>query len=271
MISRYFAAPTPRIIAHRGGLIPAAGSDDPATAEPENTLAAFGRAAALGLTHVETDVHASRDGVAVISHDSDLVRLAGRPDRIGSLTLAELEAVDLGRGSSYTSLAAALDAFPGLHVNIDIKADAAATATAHAVRSTASADRVLVTSFSAQRRRRAVREMPGVATSASSSEIAGAVLAMNVARSPALFRSALRLVDAVQIPEHWHGVMILTPRLINACHSVGVEVHVWTVNEPVDMLRLLRLGVDGLVTDRPDLALWTLESGDERPVDEPSP
>ena len=106
----------PRIIAHRGLALDA----------PENTLLAFLRALNAGATHLETDVHASADGVAVISHDPDLGRVAGRSVNVGQLTMPELRRVDLGHGQGFCSLAEALDAFPQARFNIDIKDEASA-------------------------------------------------------------------------------------------------------------------------------------------------
>ena len=106
-----------------------------ATEAPENTLLAFAKALALGIRYLETDVHASADGVAIISHDPDLKRLTGRDVRIEQLTAAELARIDLGEGQTFTTLAAALDAFPDARFNIDIKAEAAATPAAAAATS----------------------------------------------------------------------------------------------------------------------------------------
>src|ERR1700712_4043685 len=100
--SGFLSPERPRLFAHRGLALDA----------PENTLLSFARAVAVGATYVETDVHASADGIAVISHDPDLTRVAGRKVRVEQLTLAELHRIDLGHGQGFSSLAEALDAFP---------------------------------------------------------------------------------------------------------------------------------------------------------------
>src|SRR5690606_19761014 len=110
-VKAYFDAPAPRVIAHRGL----------ATEAPETTSLAFTHPLRAGARYVETDVHASADGVAIISHDPDLRRLTGRAGRIGDLTAVELAAVDLGGGQVVLSLAEALDGFPDARFNIDIK------------------------------------------------------------------------------------------------------------------------------------------------------
>jgi len=235
------------VLAHRGLALEA----------PENTMLAFAAALGVGVTHIETDVHASSDGVAVISHDPDLARVAGIEGRVDALGFARLREIDLGHGQSFCSLAEALDAFPETRFNIDIKSPDAVAPAVAAVLDAKAVDRVLVTSFSEARRRAAVRQLPGVATSASSSLFATALVA-GKARSAPLLRRILRGIDAVQIPEQYSGVQIVTERMIRLLHSAKVEVHVWTVNDAPAMHRLLDLGVDGIVTDRADIALGVL-------------
>ncbi len=248
-MSGYFEPPRPRILAHRGL----------ATDAPENTLLAFRRAVEVGAIYIETDIHASRDGVAMLAHDPDLTRIAGRDAKVGSLMAAELGRVDLGHGEGFASLADALDAFPGIRFNIDVKDPAAIDATIAAISGTASLDRVLVTSFSETRRRATVEGLPGVATSASASRFLRALLSGKLGLGAGV-RSALRGIHAVQIPERALGLATTTPRMIRALHAAGVEVHVWTVNDPQRMRELLDLGVDGIVTDRADLALAVVRS-----------
>ena len=240
----YFEPARPRVFAHRGLALDA----------PENTLLAFAHALAVGVDHVETDVQASRDGVAVVAHDDDLSRVGGTSDRVDALTAAELARLDLGAGQHMPTLAEALDAFPDLRFNIDLKSEASIAPTIEAIRKTRAEQRVLLTSFSEQRRRAALRMLPEVATSASGPRFALALAASVVRATPAV-RRALTGIHAVQIPERALGLSTVTPARIRAFHSAGVEVHVWTINEPAIMARLLDLGVDGIVTDRADLAL----------------
>jgi glycerophosphoryl diester phosphodiesterase len=244
----------PRVFAHRGLALEA----------PENTLLAFFKALTVGAHYLETDVHVTLDGQAVVSHDPDLRRVADRDVLVGQLSLAELRRIDLGEGQTYCSLAEALDAFPDARFNIDVKAEGAAAPTAKAVKATRASDRVLITSFDEKRRMSALASLPGVATSASSSRFASAAIGAKTGLRFLVSR-AVADVDAVQIPERVgsgrHGtIRLVTPRLIRAMHEADIEVHVWTVNEPDDMRRLLQLGVDGLITDRCDLALDVVRS-----------
>ena len=238
----FFSTSYPRIIAHRGLALDA----------PENTLLAFLKALSAGATHLETDVHGSADGIAVISHDPDLNRLVGREVGVGQLRMSELRRIDLGGGQSFISLAEALDAFPAARFNIDIKDAAAEAPAADAIREARATGRVLITSFDEGRRRRTADALPGVASSASVGRVLAAVVGGKLAIAP-LVRRALSGLVAVQVPERSGPLRVVTQRTVEAIHAAGREVHVWTVNDPADMTRLLDLGVDGIVTDRCDL------------------
>lgn len=239
----FFASAPPRVLAHRGL----------ATTVPENTLLAFAHALATGVNHLETDVHASSDGTAVIVHDPDLQRIAGIDAPVSSRTVRDLAALDLGDGQHVPTLAEALDGFPDAFWNIDIKSMDAVAPTVAAIRSTRAEQRVLLTSFSEHRRRAALRLLPQVATSASGPRFAVALLSTVVRGAPAV-RAALSGLHAVQIPLRALGLDTVTPSRIRAFHAAGVEVHVWTINEPDLMRDLFARGVDGIVTDRCDVA-----------------
>jgi len=242
--SRYLSPARPRVFAHRGL----------AVAAPENTLLAFLKALALGVEYIETDVHASSDGVAIISHDPELGRVAGREGKVEALTLAQLRGVDLGHGQTFSSLLEALDAFPDARFNIDVKSSAAVQPTVDAICALRATDRVLVSSFSEQRRRAAVHQLPGVATSTSAPRFVQALIAGKLGLKPVMAH-ALRGTVAVQVPEKALRLRVTTARMLDQLHSLGVEMHVWTINDPHRMRELVELGVDGIVTDRADLAI----------------
>lgn len=232
------------MFAHRGLAIEA----------PENTLLAFAKAAAVGSGYIETDVHVSSDGIAVVSHDPGLARVAGRKIDVAQLTMAELRRIDLGHGQGFASLEEALDAFPDLRFNIDVKIERAVAPTVAAVERTLSASRVLLTSFSEPRRRRLAALVPDAVTSAGRGGVIRSRLT-SVRSSPARVSRNLRGAAALQIPERVGSARLVTARFVESIQRAGAEVHVWTVNDPTDMERLLDLGVDGLVTDRADLAI----------------
>jgi len=190
----------------------------------------------------------------MLSPDPELSRLTGRQVRIDQLTAAELGRVDLGDSQTFTTLAAALDTFPDARFNIDVKAEAAVIPTIEAVRKARAEHRVLIGSFSNARRLAVVRRLPGVATSVSSRAAVIGTWAAALGL-PTITRRALRGVQAVQLPMRVLGVRTTSARVIAAFHSTGAEVHIWTINDPALMIRLLDAGVDGIVTDRADLAL----------------
>lgn len=247
--SAYLQPAPPRVIAHRGLALDA----------PENTLLAFLHALNVGVTHLETDVHGSRDAVAVVSHDPDLRRVAGRPGRVSELTMAELRRMPLGHDQGYCSLEELLDAFPEARVNIDIKSADAIGPALSAIRRTRAERRVLIGSFSGTRRRAVVRGLPGVATSVSARGGVVAVAAANAGLTP-IVRRVLRDVDATQLPVRVLGMPVDSARVIRAFHAAGVEAHFWTINDATEMERLLDAGADGIVTDRADIAMQVLRA-----------
>lgn len=257
--SGWFGPAGPRVLAHRGLAVDA----------PENTMLAFARAVAAGADYVETDVHATRDDVAVVCHDDDLRRVAGRPVRVRGLTLAELSLVRLPDDQEVPTLEQALDAFPETRFNIDVKVAEAVDPTVRAIRRVGAQSRVLLTSFDQRIRRRVVDALPGVATSASSPGVVGVMAASLVpvtAVRHALLRRVLRGCGAVQVPESWGRLRVVTAARVADLAAVGVETHVWTVNDPAVMRRLLALGVHGIVTDRADLALVEVGRGAADPL-----
>ncbi|MFO7690135.1 MAG: glycerophosphodiester phosphodiesterase family protein [Cryobacterium sp.] len=239
--SGYLAPGGVRVLAHQGL----------ARSAPPNTLLAFLAALSTGATHLETDVHVTLDDIAVISHDP-VFRNRGRNVRISQLTFLELAGIRLADGQAVPSLAEALTAFPDARFNIDVKVDGAVAATIRSVRDCGATDRVLITSFSQSRRRAAVVGLPGVASSPSSAEFTK-VLASAQLGSSGLTRRLLQGFVAVQVPERAGPLHLVTERFVRRMHAAGAEVHVWTVNDPRAMTRLLDLGVDGIVTDRCDL------------------
>lgn len=253
MSATYFDPGLPRVFAHRG----LAATTELSEGAPENTLLSFAAALGVGVSYIETDVHGSRDGVAVVSHDPDLTRLAGIPSAVNDYSMDELRHIDLGFDQGFCSLAEALDAFPETRFNIDLKSADAVQPAVDAILAANAVGRVLVTSFSEARRRAAVRQLPGVATSTGATRFAAALAAGKLRLAPIL-RRTLRDVDCVQVPMNYGRLSITTPPMIRRLHAAGVEVHVWTINDEPTMHALLDLGVDGLVTDRADLAMKVL-------------
>jgi len=220
---------------------------------PMNSMGAFREAAKLGFRYIETDVRATRDGVAVILHDRRLGPESGVPGVVDRLYWRDVRRAHLGAGESIPTLEELLAALADMRINIDIKAASAIEPTVNVIERLNAHDRVLVASFSDRRRRRALRLLSKrVASSAGR----GAVLALLTARTlggRAYGWRTLRDSDCLQLPPQLGGVPIITPALVRAVHASGRQVHAWTVNDPDVMHALFDIDVDGIITDRADL------------------
>ena len=243
----YLQVPRPFVLAHRGLALDAL----------ENSMAAFAAAVAAGVTHLETDVHATADGVLVVFHDARLERLTGLEGRVADVTWPTLRRARLG-AERVPLLEDVLAAWPSVRVNVDLKSDAAVAPFVELMRRTRAIDRVGVASFSDRRRRRAVaglRCVGPIAYSLGASRSA-AVVGLAAAGAPtAVLRRALEGAAAVQLPDRPGGLPLVTRRVVDAVHAAGAQLHVWTVDDPARMRRLLALGVDAVVTNRADLAV----------------
>jgi glycerophosphoryl diester phosphodiesterase len=236
----YLDGPTPLAFAHRGG---AAHGD-------ENTAEAFARAVALGYRYVETDVHATADGVAVVFHDPTLQRVTGEAGRIDGLRWADVATVRVGGAAAVPRLDDVLAAWPQVRFNLDVKAAGGVEPTVRTVERAGAADRVLLASFSDARLRR-LRALAGpkVATSLGQRGVARLWLASRAGRRVELPPT----VVAAQVPVRHSGIRVVDRRFVAYAHRIGLQVHVWTIDEPAEMHDLLDLGVDGIMTDHVDV------------------
>ncbi len=231
--------------AHRGGAY------HPDIEGLENTLAAFRHADELGYTYLETDVHATSDGVLLAFHDAVLDRVSDARGEIARMSAAEVARAQVGGLERVPTLAALFDEFSHSRFNIDLKADAAVPLLARFIAERDVWDRVLVGSFSGRRLRR-FRTLTGgrVPTSGHPAE----VIAYRVLPSGRLARLLTGgRAAALQLPHRHRGVLLTTPGLVRRAHRAGLHVHVWTVDDPAEMQLLLDRGVDGLMTDRTDI------------------
>jgi glycerophosphoryl diester phosphodiesterase len=245
----------PLLFAHRGG----------AKLWPENTLYAFQNALEIGVTFWETDLHATRDGTLVLHHDERVDRTTNGSGRIRDLRYAELCDLDAGywfedetgdypyrgKGLKIPTLAEVFDLSPVSRLNVEIKAPGRSIARAlwHFIEHRGLHDRILIAAdrnASVRRFRRYSAER--VATSASRREALRFWLAVR-ARVDRFFPVAF---DALQVPLTYQGLTVVDRNFIRAAHRHGVQVHVWTLDEPSEMRRMMNLGVDGIMSDRPD-------------------
>ncbi len=240
------------MIAHRG----ASGE------HPENTLVAFRAAAEAGAPYFELDVHMTRDGVIVVSHDAELSRTCGLDVAIRDLTLAELKRADAGwgftardcafpfrgRGIQVPALAEVFAAFPERRYIIEVKQSTPSLAAAllAVIERAGMRRRVLI----ASEEHAPIDEMrslaPELPTGFPYHEIAAFMISLAPDAEPYQPRG-----DALQIPPEYESWRLVTPQSVDAAHRLGVEVHVWTVNDAAEMRAMLELGVDGIITDYP--------------------
>jgi glycerophosphoryl diester phosphodiesterase len=246
--------PAPLAFAHRGGTESA----------PENTLRAFRAAVGLGYRYLETDVHLTADGVLVSFHDDRLDRVTDRTGRISDLTLAEVRRARIGGSDPVPTFDELLEEFPDVRFNVDPKADVSVLALAQALRRHGAVDRVCIGAFSDDRLRR-LRALLGdeLCTSAGPREISRMVAASRVPAVRA--RGGRPPYRCLQVPVRHRNVTIVTEAFLDTAHARGCQVHVWTVDDPAEMHRLLDLGVDGLMTDLPSVLRDVLESRGEWP------
>lgn len=228
--------PGPIPFAHRGG----------ASEAPENTLPAFEHAVDLGFRYVETDVHVTADGVLVAFHDDLLDRVTDRSGRIDELPWRVVSEARVDGREPIPLLEDVLGTWPELRVNIDPKADSSVDALVEVLRRTGAVDRVLVGSFSDERTDRVRAGLgPQLCTAMGPDEFVGLIRAHQ--GEEVEFRSQVAQIPPVD-PK---GRPLATPELIEVAHRHGIAVHIWTIDEADEMHRLLDLGVDGIMTDRP--------------------
>ena len=240
---------------------------------PENTLEAFRLAAESGARGLETDVHMTLDGRVVAIHDDTVDRTTGGAGLVREMTLAELKRLDAGyrfttdggatypyrgRGVRVPEIGEVLREFPGLVVNVEIKEDQPGVEEAllRVIEEEGAAGRVLVASGKARPMRRFRRLSGGrVRTGASAREIA-IFHYLSRSRLEGLIRPPY---DALQVPTAYRRTPIVTPRFLEAAHGRGVRVDVWTIDDAAEMRRLLDLGADGIMTNRPEVLRGVLE------------
>lgn len=241
----YLDHPGPIAFAHRGG----------AADGLENTVAQFRRAFETGYRYMETDVHATADGRLVAFHDTTLDRVTDGAGRIADLRWDDVRQARVGGREPVPLFEELLETFPEVRWNVDIKAEPALRPLLDLIERTDAWDRVCVGSFSEARVLRAQRLAgPRLATSFGTRGVLGLRL-----RSWGLPAAVRRSAVAAQVPEAQSGVPVVDQRFVRAAHARGLQVHVWTVNEPARMHRLLELGVDGIMTDHIDTLRKVME------------
>jgi len=235
---------------------------------PENTMEAFSQAVALGFRFLETDLHVTADGVLVCVHDDTVDRTTDGTGAVSSFGFDELASLDAGfrhnslgghpfrgKGVSIPSLEEAVTALPEVSFVVDLKADGQVRLLADLIARLSLQDRLIVGSFSDQRLEEFRKATGGrVATST------GSMLSRMWLLTSRVGRGAGGDASALQLPTQVRGIKVVDKKLVDTAHANGLQVHVWTVNDPVEMDAYLNLGVDGIISDRPDLLREVLVS-----------
>lgn len=211
-------------------------------------MSAFAHAVGLGYRYLETDVHATKDGVLLAFHDEDLLRTCGVDVKIGDITLAESQQIKVHGREHIPTLTELLETWPEVRLNIDCKADTALLPLVSALEHDDVRKRTCIGSFS-DRRLRHLRSTFGesLCTSMGPREVAQARLASYVSRTP--FSSS---AHAAQVPINQGPIPLVDRRFVDFCHQRDIHVHVWTIDDPIVINDLLDLGVDGIMTDQPE-------------------
>ena len=239
---RYGDHPGPLAIAHRGGMALA----------PENTLAAFGRATSLGLTHLETDVRTTRDGHLVCFHDASLRRVTGHPGDVADLDLADLRRLRVAGTDRIPTLVEAMAAFPQARFAIDLKDEPSVGAMALLLAQHPGwAERILVAGAWSRWLRRLQDEAPGVTTALGWRSLTTLIACSRGGVRPVGVRPGRGAF--AHVPLRLGRMPVHSERVIARAHELGIRVVVWTVDDPGTMRSLLDAGVDGIITDRPDV------------------
>lgn len=241
----------PVAIAHRGGALEA----------PENTREAFAHAVGLGYRYLETDAQITSDGVVVAFHDDSIERVSNRQGAISDWRWDDLQDVEINGSGQLATVEKLLTDYPSHRFNLDAKSNEVALPLLEVIRQTDSLDRVCVGSFSHRRLSRLRANEPRLCTSASPFEVSRFVLRSHGAPVGQI------ACQALQVPPDFRGIPLLTAKFVDQAHRDGMVVHAWTIDDAHEMHRLLDLGVDGIMTDRPTL-LKSVLGGRGDPVPE---
>jgi glycerophosphoryl diester phosphodiesterase len=253
----FFKGSRPRVFGHRGS----------GGTHPENTLESFRAAAAMGAPYIELDVHMTRDGEIVVAHDEHLARMCGVDRKIQEMTYSEVAKVDAGRmftrdgGASFPfrskgigvpRLADVLAEFSGLRLIVEVKqiAPSLVAQMLDVIERAGMRRKVLVASEHQEPLDEVRRLAPEIPTNFSYLESGMFMQAMVASGANYIPPGA-----ALRIPRAYESWPLVTPESVEFAHRIGVEVHVWTVNEESEMAELLDMGVDGLISDYPQRVL----------------
>ncbi len=231
--------PGPIAFAHRGG----------ASEVPENTMPAFEHAVALGYRYVETDVHVTADGELLAFHDEHLDRVTDGAGAIADLPWSVVRTALVDGREPIPRFEDLIGAWPDLRINVDPKHDAAVEPLAEVLLRTGAVDRVCVGAFSDKR----IARLQRLVGSSLCHSMGPRQVARLIATSKGLPAGGSLTAPCAQVPASRGPLPMVTERFVATAHRLGIQVHVWTIDDPHEMERLLDLGVDAIMTDRPQV------------------
>jgi len=232
-----------KVLAHRGG----------AEESFENTIESFKYSESIGCEFIETDVQASSDGVPYIFHDDDLSRILNKQVKFNDLSSEEIDDLNIFENKKIPKLSETLKRFPNLFFQIDFKTDEVVKPALDVINKLDVSNRVCIASFSSKRLELVRSLNPNLCISMGPNEVFKTLLA-----SWNIYRGDL-IGDCLQIPITYYGIKIVSKRFIDFIHSKGLKIMVWTINDEKTFEYLIKLNVDGIITDRPKLLFETLK------------
>ena len=232
------------VLAHRGGSIESL----------ENTIESFQYSTSLGCKFIETDVQVSSDGIPYIFHDETLKRLTGMNKQFSKLNSKEIDRLRIFKSHKIPRLDETLKTFPDTYFQIDVKTDEVAMPALNVIYQNNAQDRVCIASFNSKRLLRVSKKYPDICLSMGPNEVAKMLLS-----SFGLYKKNI-MGDCLQVPMHYYGIRVVTKRFVDFIHSKGLKICVWTINDKKTFNKLIKMKVDGIITDKPKLLYEVLNS-----------
>jgi glycerophosphoryl diester phosphodiesterase len=232
------------VLAHRGGSIESF----------ENTIESFYYSQSLGCKFIETDVQVSSDGIPYIFHDETLTRLLDKNDVFSNLHSNEIDNLRIFDSHKIPRLDETLQTFPDMYFQIDVKTDQVAMPALEVIYQCKAEDRVCIASFNSPRLSRVNNKYPDICLSMGPNEVSKMLLS-----SFGLYNKTI-MGDCLQIPMYYYGIKVVTKRFVDFVHSKGLKICVWTINDEKTFKKLIDMGVDGIITDKPKLLFQVLNS-----------
>jgi glycerophosphoryl diester phosphodiesterase len=218
----------------------------------ENSFEAFNSVIQMGYKYIETDLRMTLDGEVIAFHDPDLKRLFNLDLQVKDLTFNQIDNLFKEKNCSLLTLEDTLKKFPKIHFNIDLKVEEVIQDSIKVVTDLNAFDRVCFASFRSSRTEKVLRHNQNIIVSMGMKDVA----------LFKFFNFHNEKIKIVQIPLKWKGIKILTRNLIQKAQKSNLLVHVWTINDRKLINNLIDLGVNGIVTDEPELLMEIMKKRD---------